>query len=529
LKETILSDLLLQRLERPQEGVALGAGQSMNRQIYEMIRQAILGGALPAGSKLPASRLLAQEVGISRNTVLYAYEQLLAEGYVTASVGSGTFVSHTTPDHSVQSPGDGKTGITPGPVSSTQSRHTLSRRGQHLVSHAVASDKQWGAFVPGVPDVSLFPHAVWARLLNKHWRSPKPEMLTYSHTGHAQLRRVLAEHLRLVRSVNCDPDQIVVTTGIHQGIDLILRLLGDAGDSAWMEDPGYWGARGLLKSSGIEPVPIPLDAEGIAPDAETLQNPPRFIFVTPSHQYPLGTVMSLARRRMLLEYARQRSVWIIEDDYDSEFRFEGRPLASLQGLDSHERVIYVGTFSKTLFPGLRMGFMVLPKPLAGHFVTGLSELYREGQLIQQAVLADFIEEGHYATHIRRIRKRYGSRQGLLRGAIARHFGADWPTSTQEAGLHLVMHLPPGSDDLGISMAARTQGLVARPLSRYYASETAEGRGLLLGYACVPEEAIAPSFRKLAEVIEPALEHMARMQATPRQDTSWISREAWSGA
>lgn len=530
LKETILSDLLLQRLERPREGSALGAGNSMNRQIYEMIRQAILSGALPAGSKLPASRLLAQEVGISRNTVLYAYEQLLAEGYVTASVGSGTFVSQTMPDHSAQSARNGRIGTSEGPYGATaQSRHTLSRRGQHLVSHAVASDKQWGAFIPGVPDVSLFPHAVWARLLNKHWRSPKPEMLTYSHTGHAQLRRVLAEHLRLVRSVNCDPDQIVVTTGIHQAIDLVSRLLGDVGDTAWMEDPGYWGARSLLKSSGIEPVPIPLDAEGIAPDAETLQNPPRFIFVTPSHQYPLGTVMSLARRRMLLEYARQRSVWIIEDDYDSEFRFEGRPLASLQGLDNHERVIYVGTFSKTLFPGLRMGFMVLPKPLAGHFATGLSELYREGQLIQQAVLADFIEEGHYATHIRRIRKRYASRQGLLRESIARHFGSDWPTSTQEAGLHLVMHLPPGADDLGISMAARTQGLVARPLSRYYASETAEGRGLLLGYACVPEGAIEPSFRKLAEVIEPALEHMARMQATPRQVTSWINREAWSGA
>lgn len=530
MKESILSDLLLQRLERPQDGSALAAGNHMNRQIYEIIRQAILTGTLPAGSKLPASRLLSQEVGISRNTVLYAYEQLLAEGYVTASVGSGTFVSHTTPDHSAEGSGIVRSGPMEGiAAQQTPSRHTLSRRGQHLVSHAGVSDKQWGAFVPGVPDVSLFPHATWARLLNKHWRSPKPEMLTYSHTGHANLRRVLAEHLRLVRSVNCDPEQIVVTTGIHQAIDLISRLLGDVGDTAWMEDPGYWGARSLLKSSGIEPIPIPLDAEGIAPDAETLQNPPRFIFVTPSHQYPLGTVMSLSRRRMLLEYARQRGVWIIEDDYDSEFRFEGRPLASLQGLDSHDRVIYVGTFSKTLFPGLRMGFMVLPKPLAGHFAAGLSELYREGQLIQQAVLADFIDEGHYAAHIRRIRKRYASRQGLLRESIARHFGSDWPTSTQEAGLHLVMHLPPESDDLGISMAARTQGLIARPLSRYYASETPEGRGLLLGYACVPEETIEPSFLKLAEVIEPALEHMARIHAAPRQGTNWINREAWSGA
>jgi len=252
----------------------------------------------------------------------------------------------------------------------------------------------------------------------------------------------------------------------------------------------------------------------MAPGARHMQEPPRFIFVSPSHQYPLGMVMSLARRRMLLEYAHQRNVWIVEDDYDSEFRFAGRPIASLQGLDQHDRVLYLGTFSKTLFPGIRLGYMVLPRRLAGHFATGLSELYREGRLMDQAVLADFIEEGHYASHIRRMKQRYAARQTLLRDAITAHFGAGWPISTHEAGLHLVMHLPDGTDDLGISIAARTLGLVARPLSRYYASEHACRRGLLLGYACVPEEAIAPAFAQLVQVITPALEHVQRTQELP---------------
>ncbi|WP_197498303.1 MocR-like pyridoxine biosynthesis transcription factor PdxR [Cupriavidus gilardii] len=531
MKESILSELLLQRLERPTDGSADKAGTHMNRQVYQIIRQEILAGTIPAGCKLPASRMLAKEVGVSRNTVLYAYEQLLAEGYVTASTGSGTFVSHTFPDHSaLHKVGAANGTITVPAAQQNPNRFALSRRGQHLVSHAGASDRQWGAFMAGVPDVSLFPRAVWTRLLNKHWREPRPELLTYAHNGgYLPLRRVLAEHLRLARGVRCDAEQIIMTTGIHQAIDLIARLLADPGDKAWMEDPGYWGTRSLLSNSGVEPIPVPVDGEGIAPDAATLQNPPRFIFATPSHQYPLGTVMSLSRRRMLLEYARQRGVWIVEDDYDSEFRFEGRPLASLQGLDEHDRVIYMGTFSKTLFPGIRMGFMVLPKPLAPHFATGLSELFREGQLIQQAVLADFIEEGHYATHIRRMRLRYAQRQSLLREAIAERFGADWPTSTHEAGLHLVMHLPPGADDLGISMAARTQGLSARPLSRYYCDETQARQGLLMGYACVPEEEIGPAFRKLAEVIEPAMEHLARKQEPRRESTVKINREAWSGA
>jgi len=514
LKELILSECLLQRLERR-------GATPLSRQIYDLLRDLILAGDLPAGTKLPATRALAVDTGLSRNTVLHAYDQLLAEGYLVSAFGSGTFVSDTVP----------ATPEPPAPpeVEAAAQHFALSRRGTKLVREASASDRQWGAFVAGVPDVSLFPRAVWQRLQSRRWRQAPPELLTYAYgAGYMPLRRALAEHLRLSRSVKCDADQIVVTSGIHQAVSVLARLLGDNGNTAWMENPGYWGARSTLMACGITPVAVAVDDEGMAPSAQQLQDPPRFIFVTPSHQYPLGMVMSLARRRMLLDYAHKRGAWIVEDDYDSEFRFDGRPIASLQGLDQHDRVLYLGTFSKTLFPGIRLAYMVLPKPLAGHVATGLSELYREGRLMDQAVLADFIEGGHYATHIRRVKQRYAARQALLREAVTRAFGADWPISTHEAGLHLVMHLPDGTDDLGISIAARTLGLHARPLSRYYASEQDARPGLLLGYACVPEEEIEPAFERLVQVITPALEHVERQQRRPVYSDK-LNAEAWSGA
>ncbi|OZI33913.1 DNA-binding protein [Bordetella genomosp. 10] len=500
MRDVSLSEVLLQRLDR-------GEKEPLSRQIYTVLRTLILDGEIAAGVKMPATRTLADDLGLSRNTVMHAYEQLLAEGYVVSAFGSGTFVSDTAP----RTRGAGHS---PGHADDPAwHQAALSSRGARLVRLASASDSQLGAFVPGVPDVSLFPHAIWNKLLGRRWRSPPPDLLTYAHgAGYMPLRRVLAEHLRLSRAVRCEPEQVVLTTGIHQSIGLLARLLGDAGQAAWMENPGYWGARAMLQACGIETVPVDVDDEGMAPDAAQLARPPRFIFVTPSHQYPLGHIMSLSRRRALLDYARQHGAWIVEDDYDSEFRFGGKPLASLQGMDQHDRVLYLGTFSKTLYPGIRLGYMVLPRALAAPFGIGLSELYREGRLMDQAVLADFIEKGHYATHLRRMRQVYARRQTLLRDAITAQFGPGWPISTHEAGLHLVMHLPAGTDDLGIAIAARTLGLAVRPLSRYYEG-TAGAPGLLLGYACVPDNLIGPSFQRLVQVITPALEHRRRAPMT----------------
>lgn len=483
-----LSDFLLQRIDR-------GCGRPVNRQLYQVIREAILARVMPVGLQLPSSRDLGRELQISRNTVLYAYDQLMAEGYLETRAGAGTFIADTVPDQ-VPEVAESDT------LRSNQNGGPgLSKRGAQLVKHAGASNIQWGAFMPGVPDVTEFPNKVWSRLQNKYWRRARSDILTYGHGGgYLPLREAIAEYLRVARSVNCDPDQVIVTSGIHQSIDLASKLLADVGDRAWVEDPCYWGTRNVLNSLSLNPVPIAVDAEGLGPSDSDLRHPPRFIFVTPSHQYPLGQVMSLSRRRMLLEYAAANNVWIMEDDYDSEFRYASRPLASLQGMDTGDRVLYFGSFSKTLFPGLRIGFAVVPPALADAFATGLSDLYRGGQLFTQAVLADFMVEGHFASHVRRMRVLYSERLRLLLDAIERNFGDALPISGGNAGLHLVLRLPAHCDDTALCREAQAQGIITRPLSGYYMKPERTESGLLLGYACVPSESIGPTFDRLAELI-----------------------------
>jgi GntR family transcriptional regulator/MocR family aminotransferase len=488
LRITALPDFLLQRVER-------GGGIPVNRQIYQTIREAILNQSLAVGAQLPSSRDLASALRMSRNTVTFAYEQLVAEGYLETRLGAGTFVTDTVPSQMLR----------PAPAVRAHVPDSgmpgLSARGRHLIGGAGAHSLQWGAFMPGVPDVTLLPNKIWSRLQNKYWRRPHAELMTYGHGGgYLPLREAICEHLRVVRSVNCEPDQVIVTSGIHQSIDLAAKLLGDAGDRAWVEEPCYWGTRSVLQSLDMKPVPIPVDADGISPQASDLRYPPRFIFVTPSHQYPLGSVMSLARRRMLLEYAASHHVWIVEDDYDSEFRYNGRPLESLQGLDSYDRVLYLGSFSKTLYPGLRVGFLVVPQTLATSFSTGLSELYRGGQLVTQAVLADFMNEGHFASHVRKMRVLYATRLALLQRAIADHFGTALAISGGDAGLHLTLALPDGCDDVAISTEALAEGIIARALSRYYMMPSSARQGLILGYACVRDEDISPLFARLARII-----------------------------
>ena len=487
----LLSDYLQQHLER---GDPTGAAP-VNRQIYELMRQAILRGEWPADTRLPSTRELATDSGLSRNTVLHAYQQLLAEGYIVARAGSGTFVSDTLPRR--------HRGIPAGRTRGGQAPARLSARAELLLEHAALTGSPAGPFALGVSDTSLFPQATWARLMGRRWRTATSELLNYAHGGGwPALREALAEHLRLARSGNCEAAQIVLTSGIQQSIALASLVFTDVGDHVWMEEPGYRGARGLLRACGLTTVPIRVDDEGIAPNARDLSSPPRLMYVTPSHQFPLGMVMSLARRRMLLDYARRNDIWLLEDDYDSEFRFEGRSLASLQGLDEHERVLYMGSFSKTLFPGIRVGYLVLPSAaLAEKCASAYAELYRDGQLVQQAALADFMQAGHYAAHIRRTRQVYARKQTLLRECIVRRFGADWPISTHEAGLHLVLHLPPQCDDVRIGAQAQAQGLVTRPLSRHYIDGGIARQGLLLGYADVRDSQVRPAFERLARIVE----------------------------
>lgn len=488
-RASVLSDWLAQRIDRTN-------GQPIYRQLHRLLQQAILTRELAAGAKVPSSRLLATELGVGRNTVTQVYEQLALEGYVSSATGRGTFVADSAPDDILFD--DAPT------AESTRAaaQSTLSARGSRLIAGAGVSRRQGGAFMPGVPDVSRFPSRIWNRLHAKYWRKPVPELLTYAPGGgHASLRHALADYLRTSRSVRCTPEQIVVTTGIHQSIDLAARLLADAGDTIWTEDPCYWGVRSVLQVSGLDLKAIPVDAEGIAPAPADLAAPPRLMLVTPSHQYPLGMVMSLARRRMLLEYARQHRCWIVEDDYDSEFRYGSRPLASLQGMDTAGQVIYVGSFGKTLFPGLRIGYVVVPEALAESFATASAELYREGQLLQQAVLAEFIGEGHFTSHIRRMRALYSQRRDTMLATIAQRYGDTLAIAGGDAGLHLVLKLPQHVDDRALAAAALEENIVVRPLSGYYAHRPDAESGLLIGYACVPDEDIAPAFEKLAGVID----------------------------
>ena len=494
--KSICADLVLQRLAPDTATAAM----ALNRQLYDCLREAILDGSLPPSSPLPASRDLARETAMSRNTVLHAYAQLQAEGYVHSRVGSGTFVAATTPDSQL-SAGRARTVApeAPGTV-------RLARRAQALVADASAAPRQWGAFMPGVPDVTQFPHRTFGRIVSRLWRAPPPELLTYSHGGgHPALREAIAEHLRVARGVRCNADQVLVTEGVHQAIDLSLRMLADPRDTVWVEEPGYWGFHKVLQMDGTRVRALKVEVGDESPQAGWPRGgtPPRLMFVTPSHQYPLGSVMSLARRRALLDHARASGGWVFEDDYDSEFRFAGRPIPSMQGLEPDSPVIYVGTFSKTLFPGLRVGYMVLPRALAAPFRTAHADLYREGHAITQVALAELIEQGHYAAHIRRMRVLYARRRALLAGLIATHLGPAWLHSqASNAGLHLVLQLPEGSDDVAISQDAEAHGVLTRPLSRYYRRGGAQ-RGLLLGYACVQEADIEPAFRVLLGCLQRA--------------------------
>lgn len=472
-----------------------GSPEFDHRQLYTILQAGIRDAVLAAGSRLPPTRVLAQALGIARNTVVHVYEQLALEGYVQAGVGRGTFVADLGP----------RLARPPVPQADAQAvpgRTTLSHRGGQLVQAAGASNLQWGAFTPGVPEVRLFPAAVWSRLQARMWRSATPQQLSYATgAGDPALRHALAEYLRGTRGVVCTPDQIVITSGTQQSLHLVAQLLADPGDSMWLEDPGYWGARSVFRAMGLKLVPVPVDAEGMAPSARQMRTPPKAMFVSPSHQYPTGAVMSHGRRQQLLDYAAVQGVWVVEDDYDSEFRYGARPLPALQGLDTHGRVIYLGTFSKTLFPALRLAYLVLPSDLVTGFTRALTELYREGQTPQQLVLARFMSEGHYASHIRRMRSVYGARHDALIFAIRHHFGEQLPVIGGDAGLHLVLGLPPHIDDRAVVEQIGHVRIMARPLSLYHMQQPARAKGLLLGYGAVSQEDIAAHFARLAHVVQ----------------------------
>jgi len=486
MKEVLLADLLSGALSRE-------SADPLQKQIYDIVRRGVLDHTLVAGQRLPSSRVLAQELGISRITVTLAYERLIAENYLSARGGSGTFVEKT-----VDRP------LLPPASPEHVQRHVpgLSTRGEGIAGGAAGLGQHTGAFVPGVADASLFPFHLWRRLVSRHLGKSNLALSGYAKdgAGFLPLREAIASYLKASRGVRCDIEQVVIVSGSQQALDLTTRILLDPGDAVCIEDPGYLGARHAFTGAGAQLIPIAIDDEGlqIATAMEHKQDI-RLVYATPSHQYPMGVTMSLTRRLALLEWATRKGMWIVEDDYDSEYRYTGRPLATLQGLDHTGRVIYMGTFSKVLLPSLRLGYLVVPPALVETFVQARSLADRHSPSMDQAILAQFINEGHFTRHIRRMKKLYMERQALLMEAARRELHGALDIPPTPAGLHVVGRLDPKLKDRDVSQLAQQLGVDTPPLSAYCLQHSPLN-GLVLGYAGIAPEDIQTGMQHLARAI-----------------------------
>lgn len=472
------------------------AAVPLYRQLYEELRAAILTGRLKPGARLPPTRELARELDVSRNTVLSAYELLFAEGYLDGVVGSGTFVAQMLPEEMLQA-----CASQPRAAAHNLRRRLLSKGGERLAATLPdVGERAFGAPIPfrsSIPDLASFPFDVWARLLAKYSRNPSPDLLGYTYpAGYPRLRATIAAYLRSARGVRCETEQIIIVSGAQVALNVVTQMLLDPGETALVEDPGYFGARGIFERAGARLVPVPVDSEGVSMNAVRKKGDgARLLYVTPSYQFPLGVTMSLKRRLELLEWARAAEAWIIEDDYDGEYRYTGRPIPSLQGLDGAGRVIYIGTFSKVLFPSLRIGYLVAPRDLSEAFIKGRIIADLHSSTIAQAALADFIEEGHFARHLRRMRKLYAERQSCLITAAKAGLSGLLEIEEREAGMHLLGWLPDGVDDQAAAHAAWQHNLIALPLSTF-SLKPIKHRALVLGYTAFNERKIRAGVRRL---------------------------------
>jgi GntR family transcriptional regulator / MocR family aminotransferase len=468
------------------------------RQLYEGFRAAIIEGRLRSGQRVPSTRSLALELGISRIPVVNAYEQLRTEGYLEAAVGAGTRVAQTIFDESLSSSTAARS-RRPSRGAKAPTPRALSRRAKELLR--VGVPQPWlprqGAFRMNLPALDQFPCDVWGKLVARYSRAMPRSIMAYSDAmGYLPLRKAIADYLGTVRAVRCDPSQIAITTGSQQGLQLSAQLLLDEGEEICVEEPGYPGARLAFTAAGGRVSPIPVDEEGLSVE-DLLRSAPRAraVYITPSHQYPLGMVMSAGRRMRLLNWAATSGAWIIEDDYDSEYRFGSYPIGSLQGMDGDSRVIYVGTFSKVMFPALRLGYVVVPQDLVAAFAAVLDAAGIFASPLYQSVLAEFIQQGHLARHIRRMRMLYMERRKTLVAALRTQRGDTLDILGADAGMHVVALLPPGVDDVAVSQSAARQGIAALPLSTCYASPPDRG-GVVLGYGGATLHQIRDGVRRL---------------------------------
>jgi GntR family transcriptional regulator/MocR family aminotransferase len=483
------------------------------QQIYERLRQLILDSHIAPGAQMPATRVLAGDLGVSRNTVLAAFSQLAAEGYLTSRAGSGSFVADPLPDDMFRT--RRATAHLPQIVRGTRPISAEGRRMRELFLPWVAWTRSQRAFAVGVPALDAFPYAMWSRLVAARWRKQLPAYIAFGGSaGFLPLREAIVEYLVTSRGVKCSPEQVIIVNGSQQALDLVSRVLLDVGDVAWLEEPGYIGARLAFLGAGARVVPVPIDSEGLSVSmGEALAPSPRLIYATPSRHFPLNVTMTLARRLRLLAFATDRSAWIIEDDYDSEFRYAGRPLPSLQGLDAEARVLYIGTFSKVLLPALRLGYVVVPPDLVDTFLAARSIDGLHPPVIDQIVVTDFLTGGHFTRHLRRMRALYAERQEILLHALHTELDDVLDVARADAGMHLVAWLRNGMTDERASQLAAAQQVTTLPLSRFY-MEAPPRQALMLGYTGFRPPQINRAVRQLAVALRRAPDEIDPLMIPP---------------
>ncbi|MFJ2983791.1 MULTISPECIES: PLP-dependent aminotransferase family protein [unclassified Pseudomonas] len=490
-------------------GLVLDRRRGLSQQLYQALRARVLDGRLGSGTRLPATRDLATMLALSRNSVVRAYDQLYAEGYIESRVGDGTYVSRLEKLSTQLSTGLSQglsTGLstissdgTDDLSSNTLSSEPLERlKSNHLPLPRTGAPR---AFRVGIPAFDLFPFGVWAKLQAGFWRNPDRAQLGYGDpAGERTLRELIAAYLRRSRGLSCTAEQIVITSGAQQAISLCAQLLLQPGDGVAVENPGYRAAGHTFAVAGSKVTGIPVDEEGM--DCARLEQVQdcRLAYVTPAHQYPTGVTMSLARRLALLAWAERSDGWIIEDDYDGEYRYSGAPLAPLAALDRHGRVLYVGTFGKIAFPALRLGYLVLPARLVQAFSQGRALAMRHSEVSTQCVMAEFMAQGHFQRHIRRMRRAALSRRNVLK--------AGWPADVPglggmpevAAGLHVKVDVDNVAREQELVAKAEAVGVEVNPLSSYWleGSEVPVDKraGLVLGFAAVPEGEIAEALMRL---------------------------------
>ncbi|MEL6821890.1 MAG: PLP-dependent aminotransferase family protein [Calditrichota bacterium] len=479
-------------------GIELDTGKKapLYRQVYQQFRKAILDGRFTPGQQLPPSRDLAKYLNISRTTVTMAFEHLMLEGYIRGKQGAGTFINEDIPERLLFA-----------------NRETLSERrhhpdimerkvpGKNLAAVLERERDDYNAFAPfkpGVPDLSKFPFRKWGKLLSISANTLSVERFGYgSSAGYKPLRKAIANYLRIARGVKCGAQQVIITSGSQQGISLICRVLLEKGSTVGFEDPGYVDAQNIFRSNNIHTLPIPLDEEGI--NFKNIPEKPELIYVTPSHHYPLGITMSLNRRLELLDYANSIGSWILEDDYDSEYRYNGLPLSALQGLDNSASVIYMGTFSKVMFPGIRLGYLVVPEALIDPFIAARLLADRHSPFFEQSAMEMFLSEGHYGRHVRKMRLLYQKRRDTFYSLVENHLNDYLDLHPTEAGLHTVAWLKQHKNDKLFAEQMLKSGIYTPALSGY-TIKYEQKPGLVLGYAAYSGGKIERTILKMKQVL-----------------------------